>query len=203
MFISFEGGEGCGKTTQIELLSKYLASKGQDVVITKEPGGTSLGMELRKILLEKEPEILSEIFLFAADRVEHVEKIIKPALDKKKTIICDRYMDSTLAYQLGGRGLPEDLVRYVNWVASRGLVPDITILLDVPVEVGLKRAKERGNIDRFEKEIVAFHERVRDKYLEIAQNDKKRVKVINSTMPVEDVQNRIREEIEKYFSTSG
>lgn len=198
MFISFEGGEGCGKTTQIELLSKYLTSKGKDVVITKEPGGTALGIELRKILLEKEPEVLSEIFLFAADRVEHVEKVIKPALDKNKTIICDRYMDSTLAYQLGGRGLPEDLVRYTNWVASRGLVPDITILLDVPVEVGLKRAKERGNIDRFEKELVVFHERVRDKYLEIAQNDPKRIKVINSTLPLAEVEKQIRDVIDNY-----
>lgn len=196
MFITFEGGEGCGKTTHIELLSAHLKSLGKDFLATKEPGGTEIGLELRKILLEKDPERYSEIFLFAADRVEHIEKVIKPALSQGKIVICDRFTDSTLAYQLSGRGLPEDLVRYINWISSRGLIPDLTILLDIPVSEGIKRAKDRGKMNRFDAEIVAFHENVRDKYIEIASNDTKRVKIVDSLRPIDDVQKQIREILE-------
>lgn len=192
MFIAFEGGEGCGKTTHINLLAEYLRSKGKDVLTTKEPGGSDIGSELRKILLDKEPDIYSEIFLFAADRVEHVEKVIKPAINANKIIICDRFMDSTLAYQLGGRGLPEDMVRYVNWISCRGITPTLTLLLDIPVAEGLKRAKSRGDVNRFESEILAFHERVREKYLEIANDAPERVKIIDSVGAIEDVQNKIK-----------
>lgn len=197
MFITFEGGEGCGKSTHIALLAEHIKSKGKEVIVTKEPGGTPLGHEIRTILLEKEPEIVSEIFLFAADRVEHVEKVIRPALAAGKIVLCDRFMDSTLAYQLGGRALPEDLVRYVNWIASRGLTPDLTLLLDIPANEGLKRAKERGVIDRFESEILAFHENVREKYMEIAANEPKRIHVISSLMPIDEVQKQIRDVYEK------
>jgi dTMP kinase len=193
MFITFEGCEGCGKSTHVQMLAEYLRSLGKDVITTKEPGGTPLGKQLREMLLQQEPEVMSEIFLFAADRIEHVEKVIRPALNQGKIVLCDRFMDSTLAYQLGGRGLPEDLVRYLNWVSSRGLIPDMTIMLDVTVEEGLKRAKDRGPIDRFEKEIVAFHERVRDKYNEIAENEPQRIKKINSALPMEQVQEKILE----------
>ena len=193
MFITFEGGEGCGKTTHIELLASHLKSLGKELIITKEPGGSELGLELRKILLEKDPEIFSEIFLFAADRVEHVEKVIRPALNEGKIVLCDRYIDSTLAYQLAGRGLPEDLVRYVNWIACRGLIPDLTFLLDIPVNEGLKRARERGKMNRFDSEIVAFHERVRDKYIEIASLEKKRMHTVDSLRPIDEVQKEVIE----------
>lgn len=193
MFITFEGGEGCGKTTHIELLAQFLSSLGHIVLVTKEPGGTELGLELRKILLDKDPEVFSEIFLFAADRIEHVEKTIKPALNAGKIVLCDRFTDSTLAYQLGGRGLPEDLVRYVNWISSRGIIPELTFLLDIPISEGIKRAKERGELNRFDSEITAFHERVRDKYIEIAANEKERIKIVDSLSPIEEVQDRIRE----------
>ncbi len=197
MLITFEGGEGCGKTTHIDLLAQHLKTLGRDVVVTKEPGGTEVGAKLRNILLEGEPEVFSEIFLFAADRVEHVEKIIRPALNAGKIVLCDRYLDSTLAYQLGGRGLPEDLVRYVNWISCRGVLPALTFLLDIPVADGIKRAKERGKLNRFDSEIIAFHERVRDKYIEIADNDKGRIVIVESLRSVDVVQKQIREIAEK------
>jgi dTMP kinase len=197
MLITFEGGEGCGKSTHAQLLKEYLELSGKQVVLTKEPGGTIFGVTLRKILLEGDfsLESQSEIFLFAADRMEHVEKVIRPALAEGKIVISDRFIDSTIAYQLGGRGLPEDLVRYINWISCRGLIPDITFLLDVKVEEGLKRALGRGAADRFEKEILAFHERVRDKYLEIAQNEPERVKVIETFKDVSEVQKEIRDQV--------
>jgi len=192
MFITFEGGEGAGKSTQIILLEKYLRSINKEVIVTKEPGGSPLGEKLRSILFEYEPEALSEILMFAADRIEHVEKVIKPALSKGQIVLCDRYIDSTIAYQLGGRGLPEDLVRYINWIGCRGLMPDLTIFLDIPVEEGLKRAKNRGNVNRFEHEIKAFHERVREKYQEIAHNEPSRVKTLNAISDIAEIhENRV------------
>lgn len=193
MFITFEGGEGCGKSTHVKLLEEFVKSKGKEVAVTHEPGNTQLGKSIRKVLLDKESEVepLSEIFLFAADRLEHVEQVIKPALNSGKIVICDRFTDSTLAYQLGGRGLPEDLVRYVNWISCRGLVPDLTFLLDIDVKEGLKRAAQKGK-DRFESEILAFHERVREKYLEIAKDDPKRFKVIETYKDQNEVQKEIR-----------
>lgn len=195
MFITFEGGEGCGKSTHVKLLAEHLISQEKEVMVTHEPGGTPVGEAIRKTLLSKDVglEVLSEIFLFAADRVEHLEKVILPALSTGKIVISDRYIDSTIAYQLGGRGLPEDLVRYINWVSCKGLIPDITFLLDVPVKEGLKRARRRGAEDRFEAEILAFHERVRDKYLEIAKDNPERIKVIESIGTIEEVQQKIRE----------
>jgi len=194
MFITFEGGEGCGKSTHAKLLKEHLESMGKDVVLTKEPGGTRLGMVIREALLDNELsiEILSEIFLFCADRVEHVEKIIRPALSAGKIVICDRFIDSTIAYQLGGRALPEDLVRYINWISSKALIPEITFLLDIAVEEGLKRTAERGPMNRFEKEILAFHERVRDKYLAIASENLDRIKVIDTFKGIDETQKEIR-----------
>src|SRR3989339_1859902 len=192
MFITFEGCEGAGKSTQIKLLHEYLLTLGHEVFVTKEPGGSLLGEKLRAIIFENEPEVLSEMFMFAADRVEHVERVLKPALSAGKIVLCDRYIDSTLAYQLGGRGLPEDLVRYINWVSSRGLIPDLTILLDIPAKKGLERAKKRGAVNRFENEILAFHERVREKYEELEENDQKRIKKINAQMPIEEVAEKIK-----------
>lgn len=196
MFITFEGPEGCGKTTHSKRLKSYLENKGQHVLLTQEPGGTQVGKEIRGLLLRPESVLdgTTEVYLFAADRSEHVSKIIQPALDEGKTVICDRFIDSTIAYQIGGRGLPEDLVRYLNMVSSKGLVPDLTIMLDVSPEIGLKRATENGAADRFEREAVEFHRRVREKYLAIARNDPGRVRLINTDdKNVEQVQNLIRE----------
>ncbi len=200
MFITFEGGEGCGKTTHIELLAEYLKAKGKDIIVTKEPGGTEIGKEIREMLLEKEPEVHSEILLFGADRIEHVEKVIKPALTAGKIVLCDRYIDSTIAYQLSGRGLPEDLVRYVNWISSRGIMPELTFLLDIPVKDGIERAKSRGKLNRFDAEISGFHERVRDKYIEIASRNKDRIVVVDSLRPIDSVQKEIRGKLDSILT---
>jgi dTMP kinase len=194
MFITFEGGEGCGKSTHAAMLKEYLESQGKKVLLTKEPGGTGLGEMIRKVLLDNDLtiEVLTEMFLFCADRVEHVEKKIRPALLNGDVVISDRYIDSTIAYQLGGRALPEDLVRYLNWISSKALMPDITLLLDIPVEEGLSRTKKRGDMNRFENEIMTFHQRVRDKYLEIAEQDRNRVKVIDTFKGIEETQKEIR-----------
>ncbi|MGB9612844.1 MAG: dTMP kinase [Candidatus Margulisiibacteriota bacterium] len=202
MFITFEGPEGCGKTTHAKRLKNYLEGIGHQVLLTQEPGGTLLGRKIREILLSPESVLddSTEVYLFAADRSEHVSKIILPALREGKIVISDRFIDSTLAYQVGGRGLPEDFVRYLNMVSSQGLIPDLTFLLDVSVEIGLKRATANGLADRFERETLAFHQRVREYYLEIAEGEKQRFKIINTDdKKIEEVQNIIREYIDEKF----
>ncbi len=190
IFITFEGGEGCGKSTHIRLLASYLRSSRRKVVMTLEPGGTELGRALRRILLKnKSIANISELMLFAADRVEHIEKVIKPALKKGYIVLCDRYCDSTVAYQIGGRGINPKTVTLLNKISSEGLKPDLTFLLDLPIEIGLKRALVKT---KFEKEAVAFHKRVRSGFLKIARRDKRRVKVIDSTQSIDAVQEEIR-----------
>jgi dTMP kinase len=200
MFITFEGPEGCGKTTHSKRLKSYLEGKGLPVLLTQEPGGTQVGKEIRGLLLRPESVLdeTTEVYLFAADRSEHVTKIIKPALSEGKTVVCDRFIDSTIAYQIGGRRLPEDLVRYLNMISSKGLMPDLTFLLDVSPEIGLKRATQNGSADRFEKEEIEFHRRVREKYLEVARDNSGRIKIINTDdRDIEQVQNIIRETIDE------
>lgn len=195
MFITFEGPEGCGKSTHANRLKSFLEKKGHQVLLTREPGGTQVGKQIRDLLLNPESVLdeTTEVYLFAADRSEHVSKIIKPALASGKIVISDRFVDSTLAYQIGGRNLPEDLVRYINMISSKGLIPDLTILLDVSSEVGLKRATQVGDLDRFEKEKLQFHKNVRDKYLEIAKNNPERIKVIKTdNASIEEIQEKIR-----------
>ncbi|MFH1541918.1 MAG: dTMP kinase [bacterium] len=195
MFITFEGPEGCGKSTHAKKLKGYLGELGHQVLLTREPGGTQIGKQIRQMLLQ--PEITldetTEIYLFAADRSEHVCKIIKPALAEGKIVISDRYTDSTIAYQLGGRDLPEDLVRYVNMISSKGLIPDLTILFDVTPETGIKRAGQVGEADRFEKEKLDFHHKVRNKFLQIAKANPDRIKVISTEeKTIEAVQIEVR-----------
>jgi dTMP kinase len=200
MFITFEGPEGCGKTTHAKRLKAYLEGKGQAVLLTQEPGGTLVGRQIRELLLNPENvlEEETEIYLFAADRSEHVRKVILPALKENKIVISDRFTDSTLAYQVGGRKLPEDLVRYLNMVSSQGLIPDLTFLLDVSPEEGLRRATQNGQVDRFEKESVEFHTRIRNYYLGLAKENKERIKVINTDkQTIEKVQNLIRKIIDE------
>lgn len=199
MFITFEGPEGCGKSTHSKRLKTYLEGLGFRVLLTAEPGGTQLGKKIRSLLLDPANVLdeTTEVYLFAADRSEHVSKVILPALKEKKIVISDRFIDSTLAYQIGGRQLPEDLVRYLNMVSSRGLLPDLTFLLDVSPEIGLKRAAQKGEADRFEQEKLAFHKRVREKYLEIAHNSPQRVSLIKTDeLEVEAIQERIRQIID-------
>lgn len=170
------------------------------MLLTREPGGTQAGKKIRDLLLKPENVLdeTTEVYLFAADRSEHASKIILPALKEGKMVISDRFLDSTIAYQIGGRKLPEDLVRYLNMISSKELIPDLTILLDVSPEVGLKRATQNGTADRFEKEVVDFHRRVRQKYLEIAKENPERIKVINTDdKEIEEVQNLVRKIVDE------
>jgi len=198
IFITFEGPEGCGKSTHIKLVEKYLKMKGIPIVVTCEPGGTKLGKEIRKILLNTSANLTNEaeIFLFAADRSQHIQEVVMPALSQGKVVLSDRYIDSTIAYQIGGRNLPEDLVRYVIGVSSKGLVPDLTILLDVHPSIGIARAMTKSAAsDRFESLPLQFHEKIRQQYLEIAKQNPDRITVINSEQSLEKVAELIKEQI--------
>lgn len=205
MFITFEGPEGCGKSTHSKKLKSFLEGKGLPVVLTLEPGGTQIGKHIRSLLLDPESvlERDTEVYLFAADRNEHVSKIIRPALQAGKIVISDRFIDSTLAYQIGGRRLPEDLVRYLVMVSSQGLLPDLTILLDVSPQIGLKRAAVKGEADRFEQEKLDFHKRVREMYLKIAADNPARFVVMNADRRgIEEIQQEIRQKATQYLGNT-
>ena len=196
LFITFEGADGCGKTTQIELLDKYLREKGFDTLLTREPGAKGLGVKLREILLNYDGEVspVAESFLFLADRAQHVDCIIKPALKEGKIILCDRHTDSTVAYQGYGRNLDLDRINYLNNIATSGLKPDLTIVFDVDVETSLSRVG--GSKDRMESAGVEFFNRVRNGYLEIAKQEPERVKVIASSDTIENVHKKVVELVE-------
>ncbi len=169
MFITFEGMEGSGKTTAIQAVALALTQAGRQVCVTREPGGTPLGKDIRAWLLDPHSQLQdprSELLLFAADRLEHIAGVIRPALARGEVVLCDRFTDSTWAYQVGGRGLDADLVAY--GIGLAGLVPDVTFLLDLSPEEGMRRAGKRGALDRFEQEDLSFHHRVREAYREIA-----------------------------------
>ena len=199
MFITFEGIEGCGKTTQIKRLTKRLEDSGIQFISTLEPGGTRIGQDIRRLLLDSRNSHLSpmaELILYAADRAQHVEEIIRPALEQGKWVICDRFFDATVAYQGGGRGLDMDLIMTLNSKVTKGLRPDITLLLDCPPEMGIERALKRNNAsaqdgqDRFEREKMEFHKKVRNAYLEISHNER-RFSIINASLPEDAVEEEI------------
>ena len=200
ILITFEGGEGCGKTTHSKALKEHLERKGRKVVLTREPGGTALGEKIREILLSKGGSIapLAELMLFASDRIEHVEKVILPALKMGDIVICDRYIDSTTAYQIGGRGLPGGVVVYLNLLSSRGLLPDLTYILDVSPKVGIGRAGKKGK-DRFELEDLRFHDKVRKAYLDVAKKFPNRVRVVDSEKPLALVSSEIIKIADKFI----
>jgi len=184
LFITFEGGEGCGKSTQSRLLRKKLEQQNIPVVLTHEPGGTSLGAEIRKLLKGKRCSSISaqaELFLFAASRVQLLAELIRPALEETKVVICDRFTDSTLVYQGYGRGLDLTTVETVNNMATENLKPGLTILLDMSPEQGL--ARKQSLKDRFELEDLSFHHRVREGYLEMAAAEPDRWLVIDASLP--------------------
>ena len=171
--ISFEGIEGSGKSTQIHYLETYLRSKGFETLVTREPGATVFGQKIRDILLDPQQDFshpYTELLLFSADRLEHIEKVLKPALAAGKIVICDRYIDSTIAYQHGGRQLPLELVK--QQLSFVDCIPDLTFLIDIDVDEGLRRAKKRASLDRFEQEERAFHQRVREGYLLQSHEDR-------------------------------
>jgi len=202
-FITFEGGDGTGKTTQLKALESHLRGKGRSCISTREPGGTSLGKLIRQVLLEvgKQPIASpTELFLYLADRAQHVQEVILPAIDGGKIVLCDRYTDSTLAYQGYGRGIDLDLLRQLNQFANRGVKPDLTLLLDCPVELGLSRTAQRqsnagsarGREDRFEREKVELHEKVRAGFLAMARAEPERFRVIDAARPMEQVSREIQ-----------
>lgn len=185
LFITFEGSEGCGKSTQAKVLWQRLLDAGIRAELTREPGGTPLGDKLRQLLkhrIEVRISPLSELLLFIICRAELVDKVILPGLQQGKVIICDRFADSTVAYQGYGRGLDMKMIEYLNQLATKGIKPDLTVLLDLPVAKGLQR-KTRSEFDRFEAEDIAFHSRVRQGYLDLAAKEPKRWLVIDATLP--------------------
>lgn len=191
LFITFEGADGCGKTTQIALLDKYLRGKGKSTLLTREPGAIGLGEKIREILLNYDGEVSPncESFLFLADRAQHVDCIIKPALNDGKVVLCDRHTDSTVAYQGYGRGLDLERIKELNKIATNGLKPDLTIVLDVDIETSMQRVgKEK---DRMESAGIEFFKCVRQGFLEIAKNEPNRVKVINSSDTIENIHKKV------------
>lgn len=187
-FITFEGIEGSGKSTQMEMLRRYLADRGADVLTLREPGGTLLGEKVRELILKEwdEPvEPMAELFLYEACRAQVVANVIRPALKSGRTVVCDRFTDSTLAYQGYARGLDLDAIRYMNDRATGGLVPDLTVLIDLAPEAGLARVGGRGGReDRLEKESVLFHKKVREGYLKIAESESSRVRVVDGAREI-------------------
>lgn len=197
LFIVFEGGEGCGKSTQTRALYRHLSREGFRAVLTREPGGTALGERVRRHLKQTgETRIspLAELFLIATARAQLVSEVIRPELEEGKTVICDRFTPSTLAYQGYGRGLDTDAIRHVNDIATDGMSPDLIVLLDMPVEEGLGRKKGKEK-DRFESESMAFHTRVRRGYLDMAKADPKRWLVVDGRLPRKAIEKEIWERV--------
>ena len=203
MFISFEGIEGSGKSTLLENLKKYYLKKELEIIFTKEPGGTELGKDIRGILLNPESSISSEaeLLLLMADRIEHVTAIINPNLKKNKIIFCDRYIDSTIAYQGKGRNLSEDKIKELIDILNLP-IPDLTILLDLPVEDGLLRANKRNELDRFEKEDINFHKSIRKSYLDLQKKDPKRIFLFDSSISENKLFKNVLNLIEKKIHES-
>ena len=204
MFITFEGIEGCGKTTQIRRLKRSLQKRGVSCLATFEPGGTEVGRKIRKILLDSRNITLmplAELMLYEADRAQHVQEVVWPALLKGQWVLCDRFFDATVVYQGFARGQDEGMIRLLNEKATQGLVPEVTFLLDCPVEVGLARATARNNKgqDRFEREKMAFHEKVREGYLELSMKHAKRFVLIDAAAGRNAVEKKIFEHVRPFL----
>jgi dTMP kinase len=194
LFITLEGGEGAGKSTQLSFIERWLHQAGKEVVLTREPGGTELGERIRELLLHSQDFRMSgeaELLLMFAARAEHLTKVIKPALAKGIYVVCDRFTDATYAYQGGGRGIPGERIAQLETWVQVDLRPDLTLLLDLPVDLGMARADNRGFPDRFELENGEFFQRVRQAYLEKAERESDRVRVIDASQNVEQVAQQI------------
>jgi len=195
-FITLEGGEGVGKSTNLLYIEKTLRQQGIELILTREPGGTRLGEALRSVLLGDDAEGIgakAELLTMFAARAEHIEKVIEPALQAGTWVLCDRFTDATYAYQGGGRGLKFEQIAIIEQWVQGGLRPDLTILLDAPVEVGMARAAARGEADRFEREPKAFFESVTQAYRERARQHPERYSVVDASLPLSDVQAQIEE----------
>ena len=202
LFITFEGIEGTGKTTQIGLLADELRSAGREVVSLREPGGTPLGNVIRGLLLGQEgPKFgdLTEAYLFATSRAELTQRIVRPALEADRVVLCDRFVDSSVAYQGIARGLGKDRILAINDAAIDGCWPDLTIILDLPAEDGLERARSRSLFDRIEQEEIGFHRKVREGFLELARSGKRRYAVVDARPSRMEVHRAVIAEVRARF----
>lgn len=197
-FITFEGGEGSGKTTQLALLKEHLEAKGIPLIATREPGGTTLGNQIRALVLDASPARAqiapkTELFLYLASRAQHLSEVILPVLEAGRIVLCDRFSDATIAYQGGGRDLPKQEVEEAVRFAAQGISPDLTFLLDIEVTKGLTRLKGRGVLNRLDQESIVFHETVRARYLELAKKDARRIHLIHADDAIEAISKKIWE----------
>lgn len=199
LFITFEGADGSGKSTQHKKAAKYLQNSGQEVISTRDPGGTPLGTKIREILLHHDGKIANycELFLYLADRAQHVDEKILPALESGKTVLCDRYVDSTLAYQGYARGLDKEEILMLNNIAAQSLMPDLTFVFDVSTETAEKRVGETK--DRLESEAKEFHQKVREGFLDLAKKYPQRIKVIDANQSIEEVFAEVVEVLENFL----
>ena len=191
LFITFEGADGCGKTTQLMLLAKYLKAQGREVVVTREPGARGLGEKIREILLNYDGEVSSraEAFMFLADRAQHIDVIVNPAIKSGKIVLCDRHTDSSVAYQGYGRRLDIDEIKRLNSIATNGKKPDMTLIFDIDVETSMARVGDTK--DRMESAGIEFFNRVRNGYLEIAKQEPNRVKVLDASKSIEEIHKNV------------
>lgn len=211
LFVTFEGGEGTGKTTQLKALLTHLRAAGREAIETRDPGGTPIGKQIRGLLLDPENTRMaaaSELFLYEASRAQLVHEIIRPALDAGRVVLCDRFADSTVAYQGYGRGLDLDLIARMNALATDGLRPDLTLLLDLDPEAGLARATQRvaqrqQRHDRIEEEVLAFHQRVRAGYRAIAAAEPGRVAVLDAARGMAEIEGDIRRRVDEFLRRAG
>jgi len=190
LFITLEGGEGAGKSTQLEKIADWFRSRDRAVKVTREPGGTQAGEAIRRLLLERDHMAVShetELLLMFAARAQHITEVIRPELAAGRVVVCDRFTDATYAYQGGGRGMPRQQIEQLESWVQDDLRPDLTLLLDVPVDVGLGRAGNRGEADRFEAEAEGFFLAVRETYLDIARREPERVRVVDGSQPTAEV----------------
>lgn len=196
LFITLEGVEGAGKSTLMEFIADLFSKTGQEVIQTREPGGTKTGEQIRNILLDSNNIGLTndtELLLMFAAREQHLQEVIKPALSSGKVVICDRFTDASYAYQGGGRGIEQSRIQILETWVQQGLKPDLTLLFDVDVEIGLRRAGKRSEADRFEKEETAFFERIRSCYLARAKNEPERFRIIDSAQSYDNVKQQIHD----------
>lgn len=200
LFITFEGADGCGKTTQMKLLAEYLQKMGHDIVLTREPGAKGLGEKVRDILLNYDGVVSDrcESFMFLADRAQNIDIIVNPAVNDGKIVLCDRHIDSTVAYQGYGRGLNINRINMLNEIATDKRKPDLTLVFDIDVETSMKRVGNEK--DRMESAGKDFHNRVRNGYLKLAKAEPDRIKVVNAVQSVEDVFEDVKKIITKYLA---
>jgi dTMP kinase len=209
VFITFEGIDGCGKSTQLRLLASELRMRGLEVISTREPGGTPLGKRLRSVLLDPQIEVdpLAELLLFAADRAQHVRTLLRPAIEAGDVVLSDRYADATAAYQGAGRSFTPELIAQVIEIATSGLKPDLTLIFDLPVAECLARTRRRtesdSKTDRLDAEDAAFHTRVRSAYLAMAEAEPDRFRVINATDSVNETHGRVMEVVMPFLENRG